>query len=469
MRSVLNPPVKRHRETAEEIQARLIVAIDGPSGSGKSTTARAVARALGLRHVDTGAMYRALTHAALERGTPLTDGEALGALGESLQIEMAARDHGDVAVTVDGVDVSSSIRSGAVTKAVSEVSAHAPVRRAMVRRQRAAARGGGVVVEGRDIGTVVLPWADVRVYLDASPEVRASRRREQLRAAGQSMALGDIEEEQRRRDERDSQRKTSPLRRAIGAWPIDTSATSIEEQVDQVLRIASDTARRLADLYEQAPGQPSVWKRRVSFVLAQDLIWYVARFVFGLEVRNGLDKQLEESYLVAPNHISNVDPPVVGSTTRRELHFVAKSGLFKVGWFAKLLRSVNAFPIRRGIFDREAMSTALGLLQQGRSVMIFPEGGRVLGGELGKPRSGVGYLAIHSGVSVLPAYVTGSDQLRRCMFRRRRLIVVYGYPIRIPPALLEEYQAADDRDSYRLFTEMVMSAIGALRDDIGPC
>ena len=161
------PVLKKAPPTLESTLAGLVVAIDGPSASGKSTTAHGVACALGLRHVDTGAMYRAVTVAVLERGTDTADAEEVTAVARSVTIEQRAGGDAPARVLLDGRDVTTEIRSSRVTAAVSSVSAHASVRRTLVRLQRDAARGGGVVLEGRDIGSVVLPSADVKVYLDA--------------------------------------------------------------------------------------------------------------------------------------------------------------------------------------------------------------------------------------------------------------------------------------------------------------
>jgi len=203
-----------------------LVAIDGPAGSGKSTVARTVAGRLGAAYLDTGAMYRSVALAALERGVDPTDGEALAKLAGALDIEVGER------VLVDGVDATTAIRGPAVTAVVSAVSAHPPVRAEMVRRQRrwAEARGGGVL-EGRDIGSVVFPHADVKVFLTASEEERARRRQRDEDAPDVKAVAADIS----RRDTIDSTRAASPLRPADDAVVIDTTGRTVDEVVDEVL------------------------------------------------------------------------------------------------------------------------------------------------------------------------------------------------------------------------------------------
>jgi len=202
-----------------------LVAIDGPAGSGKSTVARAVASRLGAAHLDTGAMYRSVALAALERGVDPTDGEALAKLAGALDIEVGER------VLVDGVDATTAIRGPDVNAVVSAVSAHPPVRAEMVRRQRRwADEHGGGVVEGRDIGTVVFPTADVKVFLTATEEERARRRQRDEVASDVDAVAADIS----RRDQIDSTRAASPLRPADDAVVIDTTGHTVDDVVDQI-------------------------------------------------------------------------------------------------------------------------------------------------------------------------------------------------------------------------------------------
>jgi CMP/dCMP kinase len=195
-----------------------IIAIDGPAGSGKSTLSRALCQLLGLQRLDTGAMYRAVAWAALERGIDPADPDAVGKLAEDLRIDV------NEGVTVDGVDATDAIRGPAVNRTVSVVAANPRVRTAMVERQRrwVADREGGVVVEGRDIGSVVLPGADVKVYLTAADEERARRRPEE--------SAVDLS----RRDHLDSTRAASPLGVADGAHVIDTTGRSVDELAEEI-------------------------------------------------------------------------------------------------------------------------------------------------------------------------------------------------------------------------------------------
>ena len=204
-----------------------VIAIDGPAGSGKSTVGRALADRLGLRYLDTGAMYRGVAFAALRRGIDPSDLEPVAQMLVSLELAVA-----DGAITVDGVDASIEIRGPEVTRAVSLVAANPAVRAELRSRQRewAEAHGGGVI-EGRDIGTVVFPDATLKVYLTASPEVRASRRSKEVADLDYETVARDIA----RRDALDQGREDSPLQEADDSVLVDTSDRSVDEIVDDLL------------------------------------------------------------------------------------------------------------------------------------------------------------------------------------------------------------------------------------------
>jgi len=225
----------------------LVIAIDGPAGAGKSAAARGLARRLGLPYLDTGAMYRAVALAAWRRGIRaplgLDDEATVVELAEQARIEFRGAPEGP-RVILDGEDVSDQLRRPEISHLASVVSAIPGVRRALVARQRELAAAGGGVVEGRDIGTVVFPEAPVKVFLTASPEVRARRRFEELRGKGVAVEWASVVEEQRRRDERDATRADSPLRPAADAVVLDTSAMSLAEVVEELEAIVRRRRRR---------------------------------------------------------------------------------------------------------------------------------------------------------------------------------------------------------------------------------
>ncbi|WP_217923934.1 (d)CMP kinase [Miltoncostaea oceani] len=217
----------------------MIVAIDGPAGAGKSTVARTVARRLGVAYLDTGAMYRAITWLARERAVAPSDAAALAALARDFPIEIEPTDDGD-RVRVDGRDVTREIRMPEVAADVSEVSAHPGVRDEVVAAQRALLAEGSWVSDGRDVGSVVCPHADVKVFLTATLEERARRRRADLARRGVEVDEATILEDVRRRDHLDSTRATSPLRVAEGAIVIDSSDLEADDVADLVVQLVRD-------------------------------------------------------------------------------------------------------------------------------------------------------------------------------------------------------------------------------------
>lgn len=212
------------------------IAIDGPSSAGKSTIAKKVAARLGTTYLDTGAMYRALTLSALRKGADLESEPAILAVLDESEIHLTQVE-GHQTVFLNDEDVTETIRSTDVTKNVSVVSSHEKVRAEMVRRQQSFAEKGGIVMDGRDIGTVVLPNADLKIYLVASAEERALRRYHESVAKGMTVSLEQLTEDMKARDHYDMNREASPLRKADDAVELDTTHLSIDAVVETVLNL----------------------------------------------------------------------------------------------------------------------------------------------------------------------------------------------------------------------------------------
>lgn len=224
-------------ETSDSLRGeedRLIIAIDGPSGAGKSTLAKRLARELGFIYMDTGAMYRALALKVLREGVDLTDDAAMARLIESTTVDLQPV-NGALRVLLDGADVAAEIRTPQVSQMASKASALPAVRARLLELQREMGRRGSVVAEGRDIGTVIFPGAEVKVFLQASAAERARRRFAELRAAGQAVKLDETLREIEERDQRDSERDLAPLRQAEDAVLIDSSSMDADQVMAQVL------------------------------------------------------------------------------------------------------------------------------------------------------------------------------------------------------------------------------------------
>lgn len=416
-----------------------VLAIDGPAGAGKSVTARGVAARLGFLHVDSGAMYRAAAWLARERGASLDrEDEVLRAL-DAVRFEV-----GPEGLRVDGRSVEAEIRTAEAGEAASLVAVHSRLRRRLVQIQRSLAKAPGVVMEGRDIGTVVFPKAHLKIFLTASVEARAARRFQELEARGERPDLHAIEAMLRDRDQRDAGRTESPLVPAGDAIPLDTTSLTLEEQVD--------LAGHWASLAVRGPGPTTPF------------YWFGSRFVkvfsrIALRFRiEGLDHVPRTGPLiVACNHISFWDPPLVGSNFPRPLHFLAKAELFQNKVFGAMLRGYNSIPIQRGAQARSGLRGGEEALNRGGAVLIFPEGTRNKSGAMLPPRAGIGRLAAVTRAPVLPVRITGSNHIRRSLARLELVRITLGSPLVAPPNI------GGDREAEHAFACRIMDAISALQ------
>jgi len=220
----------------------LVIAIDGPVGAGKSTVAKLVAQKLGYLYVDTGSMYRAVALKALRLGMDINDPIVMAMLAEASDIQLQQQEDRSVRVFLDGEDVTEAIRMPEVSEASSIVSAHEGVRKVLAERQKSMAELGGVVMEGRDIQTVIAPGAEVKIFLTASVEERAKRRWLELQQKGVSVSYEEVLQEVKERDERDKSRAIAPLKKAPDAVEIDTTKMTPEEVADKIVELVCKRA-----------------------------------------------------------------------------------------------------------------------------------------------------------------------------------------------------------------------------------
>jgi CMP/dCMP kinase len=420
----------------------MIIAIDGPAGSGKSTIAREVAKCLGMRYLDTGAMYRTVTLLALEAGLVPDRIPEAAALAAAADLRFVDRPDDLTRAFIGDREVTNEIREREVTKAVSPVSADGAVRTLLTARQRAAAVEGDVVLEGRDTGTVVFPTAELKIYLIASVQERARRRRAQLLAQGVDQSEEELAADIVARDGYDSGRAIAPLCKADDAVEIDTTGMTIPEVVQMVCALA-ETKRKPAPSVV-APVKPSAEKWPLSrmtrgplddrlYRFAFPLIPPVWKTLFRIKIAGAEHVPATGAVLLVTNHRSNLDPIFVGSCLRREVHFMAKAELWKFRPFGKLIDVLGAFPVNRGEADRNAVKRALEILAAGGVVGMFPEGHRQRSGKLGEIQAGVSLFALREGVVTIPMIMDGTERIvRNKVFGLPRVRVIFGPPLELP-------------------------------------
>jgi len=415
-----------------------------------------LAKRLGYTYLDTGAMYRAVTWVALQRGVDIADEEAITALAQSIEINITkptVDDGRQYTVYANGEDVTWQIRRPEVDANVSPVSAYPGVRKALTKQQRRIGRQGRIVMVGRDIGTVVLPKADLKIYLDATVEERARRRYREILDRGEEAKYEEVLASMRRRDKIDSEREAAPLRPAEDAIIIDTTELSIAEVLATVEELIQSP---------KSKAQISNGKGRVVFRrLGCSLLRLLFRLLTHLEVR-GLENLPEGGpLLVAFNHLAHLDPALVIAWLPWPAEVIALEDLYHVPITSQLLRLYGTIPVHRDQFDRQVIRRALRVLAEGKVLALAPEARMSLTGALERARHGVAYLALRSGAPVLPVAITGTEnvlsELKR--LRRPRLILTFGELI-TPPPPASTPQAR--RQQMAELTDEIMHRIAAL-------
>lgn len=436
----------------------MIIAIDGPAGSGKSTIAREVAKRLGMRYLDTGAMYRTVALLALEAGL-LPDRVTESAdLAAKADLRFVERSDDLTRAFIGDREVTEEIRGMEVSKAVSPVSADAGVRTLLTAQQRLAASHGDVVLEGRDTGTVVFPNADVKVYLVASMEERARRRRAQLLEKGTDQSVEELAADIARRDAYDSGREIAPLCKAKDAVEIDTTSMTIPEVIQAVCELVETKRRALAAAaapvapeaapVPAAPVAASAVAKPRKYSLSRmipgplDTLLYrfafsfippVWRRLFRMKIRGTEHIPATGAVLLVSNHRSNLDPFFVGVSFPRQIHFMAKAELWKFKPLGKIIDKLGAFPVNRGEADRAAVKRALDTLAGGAVVGMFPEGHRQRRREVGEIQGGVALFALREGVVTIPMMLDGTERVvRNKWLHLNRVRVAFGPPLELP-------------------------------------
>lgn len=384
--------------------ADLIITIDGPAASGKSTAARFLAGKLGADFLDTGAMYRAVTLAALKAGADMTDQDQLLGILANSDFKFAAEE-GKTMVSIDGADVTDQIRDPKVTANSRNIASAEKLRERLVDMQRQfAADHEKIVTEGRDQGTVAFPNANIKFYLTADISERARRRQAELQAKGGSESLEEIKMAIEERDKSDQARAAGPLRPADDAIVVDTTNLSIEEVVEELLH-------RVEECPQKAPKM--IW-----FRFARLLCRIFCRLFFRLRVYHVEKVPGQGPLVLVCNHQSFIDPIFCGIPLKRHLYFLARDTLFKNRFFGWLISSVNTIPVKRGRADLAAMKTVIAKLKEGSAVCLFPEATRTPDGKITPFKPGFGLLCRRGRAAVVPVVIDGAFE---CWPRHKKI------------------------------------------------
>ena len=397
-----------------------VVAIDGPAGTGKGTVTAKLAKKLNLVNIDTGATYRCVTLAMQNKNVKLEDLDAIKELLENIKIELK-QEKGKQKVFLDGEDVTEKIRSKEVTKMVSQVSSIKEVRLAMSGLQRKMAEGKEVIMEGRDIGTYVFPLADVKIYLDADVEERAKRRYKQNQEKGIDMSYDEILENIKKRDENDKNKEIGALKVATDAVVIDTTNMTIKEvvsKIEKIIKAKKKSQRKLEKIYSIRPETP--WKKFVR-TCTKGFLAGLYHIAFRVRITGKIPD--EGAYIVCANHINYLDAAAIVLLNKRMVNFVGKEDLFRFRILNWLAHVFDIIPIKRNMQDMEAMKRCLKVVKSGGVLGIFPEGTRKGMAKNMKVKNGAAYMAIKTGVPVIPVGIYGSFK------PFSKVYVNYGEPI----------------------------------------
>ncbi len=406
------------------------IAIDGPGGAGKSSVAKAVAKELGIIYVDTGALYRTIGLFMLKSGIDPKDAPAVTEALPRFSLELKFID-GKQTILLDGKDVGDSIRTPEVSMAASAVSAIGSVREYLLNTQRDIARKNSVIMDGRDIGTVILPDAEVKIFLTASPEARAKRRYDELVAKGQSVTYEQVYSEMVERDTNDSTRALAPCVPAKDSVLLDNSNLNFEESIAAVLKI----------IKKHKP-------KKTFYMKAHRILAPMIRFFFRIKAEGLENIPKDVPIMFCANHISAKDPVMIAAACKRQITFLAKKELFSVPLLGWLIKKLGAVKLDRSGSDVSAIKASVKVLESGGALAIFPQGHRYPGVHPAttNTKSGVGMIAYRSGADIVPVCI----KLKGFKYHfLRKKVLVFGEPIKNAELMFEnggseEYKNATD-------------------------
>ena len=418
------------------------IAIDGPGGAGKSSVAKAVSKALGIIYVDTGAMYRNIGLYMLDNGIDTADTNAVTSALENIKLELKF-ENGKQVILLNGVDRGDDIRTPAASMAASAVSAIPAVRNFLLDMQRNTEKKNSVIMDGRDIGTVIIPDAELKIFLTASAKARAERRYNELIAKGSNVTFDQVYSEMEERDKNDSTRDVAPCVKAKDAVLLDNSKMTEAETVEAILKLVRKKTKDTTPLYSAL----------------KVIVTPIYRLLFNVHVKGKENVPKTGGILLCPNHIGAIDVISIGVVCPRQLTFIAKKELFSIPVLGWLIKALGAVKIDRGGSDVGAIKTAVSTIQDGKTVSIFPQGHRFPGVNPATTpiRHGAGLIAYYAKCDVVPVCI----QLKKGKYSLfRRTDIIYGKPIKYSELGFSEGR----RDEYARATELIYNSIVSLGD-----
>lgn len=409
------------------------IAIDGPGGAGKSSLAKEVAKRLGIIYVDTGALYRTIGVYMLRNGINPSDEERVSSALPDLNLELKFID-GAQLILLNGNTVGDEIRTPEASMAASAVSALGSVREFLLMTQRNIAEKNSVIMDGRDIGTVILPYAEVKIFLTASPEARAKRRFAELCAKGIETTYEQVYTEMVERDKNDSTRALAPCVPAEDAIMLDNSDLTAEGTVEAVLDIVAKEVK--------------LRKKKFNpfYRVCRWIITAFMRLTMRIKVTGKENIPEDGAIVLCSNHIGIRDVFLIGITYPRQLFFLSKKEWFKYPIVSSVMRSWGAIPLDRGGKDVGALKNAVAVAKKGKTLALFPQGTRRAGINPRETavKSGAGMIAYHSHADILPVCIKTEGLKYRFM---RKIEIIYGKPIKYSELGFEKGSVGEFKDA----------------------
>lgn len=431
-----------------------IVAIDGPAGSGKGTITKILSKKLKLNNIDTGAMYRCVALEVLNKKIDIENIDEIKEMLKTIEIEIQETSKNQI-VLLNGEDVSNKIRSNEVTSIVSKVSAIFEVRQKLTQMQKKIGKSQNIIMEGRDITTVVFPNADVKIYLDADVEERAKRRYKQNQEKNIACTYEEVLSEMKKRDENDKNKEFGALKVADDAIVIDATNMTINEVVTKIIKIIKDKQKEIKLEEKIYFERPETTRKKIVRFFVKSFVRFLYRVVYRVKKTGEKDISEEESYIICANHLNYLDATAVVVFNKKNIRFMCKSTIFKNSFLNWILHLVDAIPVNREKNDIEAMKRSIKALKNKELLGIFPEGTRKGMEKNIQVKNGAAFMALRTGTKVIPLGIQGSFK------PFTKVCLNYGKPLDFS----EYYGKEKDKEVLDKVTKEIMDNIVMLTNE----